>query len=358
MTLTVKRALAAAAVVCGLGALAPVGAGGTAGLSRATVDRRDDRAGLQVHAMYVVPSDGPDRVFDTSGGIANAARAFQRWLSAQTGGRALRLDTFRGKLDVTFHRLDRTDAEIAAGGLYAHNLVEEDLRSAGLVKSKKVYAVFYDGTNALVCGGAAWPPEVPGNAAVFNLQGAIPGHSPCFAEGFPARGARANYTAFAMFHDVMHTMGVVGRCAPHHSPDYPAHVSDSSEDLMYSGPDPWRPSILDAGRDDYYRAAIPGCPDLATAGFLTSDRSFRLTVVKKGRGAGNVRSDPWPLIACGRVCAAPYGRGTLVTLTAQAEEGSVFTGWQGACQGAGACVVRMNRKRGVSARFFLPPSEP
>ena len=356
MTLSVKRALAAAVAVCGLAALAPPGAGGTARLSRATVDRRDDRAGLQVHALYVTPSDGPDRAFDTSRGIANAAGAFQRWLAAQTGGRVLRLDTFRGNLDVTFHRLDRTDAEIAEGGLNAQTLIEQDLRAAGLIKPRKIYAVFYDGTSSLVCGGAAWPPEVPGNAAVFYLQGAIPGHSPCFAEGFPARGAPANYTAFAMFHDVMHTMGIVGRCAPHHSADYPGHVSDSSQDLMYSGPEPWRPSILDAGRNDYYRARIPGCPDLATAGFLTSDRSFRLTVVKRGRGAGTVRSEPWPLIVCGKTCTASYGRGTVVTLTAQPEGNSVFTGWSGACSGAGPCVVRVNRTKSVFARFFAPLS--
>jgi hypothetical protein len=64
-------------------------------LPRATADRPDDFPGLQIHMVYAVPSDRPDRGFDTDGSIENAVAAFQTWLAARTGGRALRIDTYR-----------------------------------------------------------------------------------------------------------------------------------------------------------------------------------------------------------------------------------------------------------------------
>ena len=41
------------------------------------------------------------------------------------------------------------------------------------------------------------------------------------------------------------------------------HVSESKYDLMH-GPETWvPPQMLDVGRDDYFMAGIPGCPDLS-----------------------------------------------------------------------------------------------
>ena len=42
-----------------------------------------------------------------------------------------------------------------------------------------------------------------------------------------------------------------------------------------------------------------------------------------------------------------------MTLTPQADAGSVFVGWTGACSGSGACTVSMDAARSVSARFDL-----
>jgi hypothetical protein len=43
--------------------------------------------------------------------------------------------------------------------------------------------------------------------------------------------------------------------------------------------------------------------------------------------------------------------GSRVTLTATPEAGFVFSGWQGACTGAGACQVTMNGPQSVAAEF-------
>ena len=72
---------------------------------------------------------------------------------------------------------------------------------------------------------------------------------------------------------------------------------------------------------------------LVTATF-TQD-SYALTVTKAGAGAatGTVTSSPTG-ITCGSDCTEGYAPGTLVTLTATAGSGYIFTGWSGAgCSG-------------------------
>ena len=76
-----------------------------------------------------------------------------------------------------------------------------------------------------------------------------------------------------------------------------------------------------------------------------------LGVSKLGNGAGTVSSTPAG-IACGATCSASFTSGALVTLTATpADASSMFTGWGGACSGAGACVVTMSADRSVTATF-------
>ncbi len=78
-----------------------------------------------------------------------------------------------------------------------------------------------------------------------------------------------------------------------------------------------------------------------------------LSVSKTGSGTGTVTSAPAG-IACGAACSAAYDPGTVVALTATAEEGSVFTGWSGGgCAGAGQCVVTVNTDVAVSAQFDI-----
>ena len=78
--------------------------------------------------------------------------------------------------------------------------------------------------------------------------------------------------------------------------------------------------------------------------------SFRLTIQDKGNGAGTVTSNPSG-INCGPTCSSTYSAGTKVTLTATAAANSVFTGWGGACSGAGSCLVTLNSNTTVTATF-------
>jgi hypothetical protein len=176
------------------------------------------------------------------------------------------MDTHRRKLDVTFVRLPRTDAQYAAQGAFARDLIESDLDARGFTKPKKKYAVYYDGTSTFSCGAAAWPPTVAGQDAVMYLKGAPPGSPPCATNSLARATAPPGYWEYAMLHDILHTLGLVAACAPNQWRS--GHVPEPS-DLMYAGDTPWTfPLTLDIGHDDYYRANIAGCPSLETSGFL------------------------------------------------------------------------------------------
>jgi PKD repeat protein len=85
-------------------------------------------------------------------------------------------------------------------------------------------------------------------------------------------------------------------------------------------------------------------------------KTSSLTVAKAGTGSGQVTSSPAG-ISCGNACQASFNFGTVATLTASPDAGSLFTGWSGDCSGSGSCQVTMNQAHSVTATFALsvPP---
>jgi hypothetical protein len=86
--------------------------------------------------------------------------------------------------------------------------------------------------------------------------------------------------------------------------------------------------------------------------------THRLFVNKAGTGTGTVSSDVRPGIDCGAFCSFPFTAGTVVTLGAAPDAGSLFAGWSGAgCTGTGGCTVTMDREHTVTATFdrVTPP---
>ena len=82
-----------------------------------------------------------------------------------------------------------------------------------------------------------------------------------------------------------------------------------------------------------------------------------LTVSTQGSGAGSV-SDGANQIACPSTCSHSYTANTPVTLTATPVSGSTFTGWSGACSGAGTCQLTMSADMSVTATFTSNPGSP
>lgn len=78
---------------------------------------------------------------------------------------------------------------------------------------------------------------------------------------------------------------------------------------------------------------------------VTVSQGFTLTTATAGTGSGGISANPPGPI---------YVSGTIVTLTATAASGSIFTGWSGACSGTGTCTVTMNSNQSVTATFNQP----
>jgi len=229
--------------------------------ARSTTDLPDDQPDQpQIHFFYVLPSDGVDRALDTNGLIAGSVSALRSSFTAQTGGLILPPDTQNGALDITFFRLARSDAEIAAMGTSATTGIESELNVAGLLKPNKLYGAYYDGGNSATCASAAWPPRVRGKVGSLYLQGFS---GACSAMGFAPAGGTPGYLEFLMLHELMHTAGLAPECAAHSTPNSRAHVSDTARDLMWNGSSQWLlPAVLDSGRDDYFQHGNPNCLDL------------------------------------------------------------------------------------------------
>ena len=67
-------------------------------------------------------------------------------------------------------------------------------------------------------------------------------------------------------------------------------------------------------------------------------------------GNGSVVSSPAG-INCPGDCSEAFAYGTLVTLTATPMSGWIFTGWEGACTGTGACTYNITVDTSVAANF-------
>lgn len=99
------------------------------------------------------------------------------------------------------------------------------------------------------------------------------------------------------------------------------------------------------------QCAITMDADKAVTGSF-EQTGFLLTVNRTGRG--RVTSDPGG-INCGSACAAPFEEGTMIELTANADNGAAFGGWTGACTGTQlTCRVTINADTEVGARFMTP----
>jgi hypothetical protein len=78
-----------------------------------------------------------------------------------------------------------------------------------------------------------------------------------------------------------------------------------------------------------------------------------LTVSTTGDGTGVVTSSPAG-INCGATCSASFPYGTVVTLTATADHGSVWVAWtSGYCQGLGVthCAFPMDAPETITVQF-------
>ena len=99
---------------------------------------------------------------------------------------------------------------------------------------------------------------------------------------------------------------------------------------------------------------LDGCGGMGTAAShdAKGTQPYLLRVIKSGNGT--ISSSPAG-ISCGNTCSASFAVGTTVTLTATAADGSIFSGWSGACSGNGSCSVTVNADASVATTFAPAP---
>jgi uncharacterized repeat protein (TIGR03803 family) len=120
----------------------------------------------------------------------------------------------------------------------------------------------------------------------------------------------------------------------------------SFDDRFYGG-SPSR--LLQASDGNFYGLTSGGGPnyDGTFYQFFTTGKTLYLST----SGDGAVTSTDG-IINCPGTCSHVYPNNTQVTLNASPAQGSVFTGWSGACSGTGPCNVDMTQDQMVSATFL------
>ena len=146
---------------------------------------------------------------------------------------------------------------------------------------------------------------------------------------------------------------VVAMCpGTHGGPDRVTLYAVSDPGSAFSG---WSDGCMNGDHDNYCVLCI-GRPTTVTATFNRIPPMRTLVVRKEGSGKGTVNSVP-DGITCGQDCGISVPLGTVVTLAATADAGSVFSGWSGCDSVRGDhCRVIMSASRTVTARFTrIPP---
>jgi hypothetical protein len=237
---------------------------------RATQDRADDTSQYQLHFIYATPADGLDRQLDTTGTLEASVNLWNDWLSARADGMKLRLDRCQNKIDISFARLSQSTADLNAKGPFLRDEINREIRKLGFTASHKIYLVFYEGqTLDLSCAQAANPSTRTDSTAVVYLQGTFsnPSIPPCNSHRLGQ--TQPSYLEFATLHEAFHLLNVNQSlsCSPN-APQGGGHVGDDPNDLMYAGSSPWTPSLVDFGRDDYFKHGKANCYDVAQSVFM------------------------------------------------------------------------------------------
>lgn len=294
------RAVVAACLLIGLaGALLTAPTASAATPARGLSDAPDAARGPQIHPIYFLPADEPDRRLDTNGRLREGLANVQAWFARSSGGLTWRFDTLRGSgaVDITFVRGQHDDDH------YDRNeslrIVEEELVRRGFARPDKKYLVFYggdttDGPQPYLCGEATvsihgpsqYQPVSPGRYPSATSFAAVRLYSLCNSQQWGTR-ASPGWPEATIMHELVHTQDLVSPGAPNacgapaldgshicafKQPAYGlaelSQVDPERRDLMY----PFITGrladlVLDRGNDDYFRSPF-GLLDLAHAPYV------------------------------------------------------------------------------------------
>jgi hypothetical protein len=231
-----------------------------------------DNGPFRYHAVYMLPSDGPDRF--SSMATSMQTDAFQASsLLESSYGRAIRFDigTSCGPqyLDISVVRMPETTAQLAAlahGSSGTFDAVEHALDTAGfqtIQPTDTLEDAAARTRNYLVWLDAPAPSGSCGQATIYDDPSRGSGNLNNFGGkvAMVFRNGDAFCSSNAARHEIGHNLGALQPVAPHAFDG--AHCNDAYEDTMCYTNSPLvangeRGKYFDYGNDDYW--SLPGAP--------------------------------------------------------------------------------------------------
>ena len=244
---------------------------------RSFTDQPDDSTSPQVHVLYVLPKDVKSRDFDVKGTFSDLITSTNEWLFAK-GGKRLRFDTHKGKLDTTFVRLNETEGQLwmeasdknkkcGQNPCPTLDTLKSLLDAKGFTAPHKAYLIYYGGAT-VPSSRIVWPYCGYGghnHAAIMQvgLVDMMSGQFNCFGSNKTTLPESVNTSGLASFHELFHVLGGVG-ASPNSDGNY-GHIKNDPTDLMGGSQGTVR---LDPGNDDYWRHGKSNFVDLYNSAFM------------------------------------------------------------------------------------------
>jgi hypothetical protein len=244
---------------------------------RSFTDQPDDSTSPQVHVLYVLPKDVKSRDFDVKGTFSDLITSTNEWLFAK-GGKRLRFDTYKGKLDTTFVRLNETEGQLwmeasdknkkcGQNPCPTLDTLKSLLDAKGFTAPHKAYLIYYGGAT-VPSSRIVWPYCGYGghnHAAIMQvgLVDMMSGQFNCFGSNKTTLPESVNTSGLASFHELFHVLGGVG-ASPNSDGNY-GHIKNDPTDLMGGSQGTVR---LDPGNDDYWRHGKSNFVDLYNSAFM------------------------------------------------------------------------------------------
>jgi uncharacterized repeat protein (TIGR02543 family) len=281
-------------------------------------------------------------------GIRTNSASVTYTLSEPLASAAISFSRSSGSADPVLHRLDLTGADLQAG---------EHLVATGFsLVDGAVYRVSIDMLTDLA-GNTT--PAVAADGVTYDIT-ALPAGLNSPVAGSIITDSRAGFSLGEAAQSASITFTNTGGIT---DPGSPRTYAISSDDL--AGGSHMVTTGLSLVNGAVYTvslAAVDLAGNPATIVSVTNvtfaDR-FTLTVQKAGLGSGLVKAQAGTGtgINCGSQCSETYLYNTLVSLAAETDVSSLFTGWSGACSGTADCLVTIDGMKSVTATFadITPP---
>ena len=230
-----------------------------------------------IHAIYLYPSNAPNRFAQLAAKFQHDARRASSFLHSLTG-RSLRFDERADSRaayatpihDVSVLKSKYNDKKL--GGSTQFNLVRDEITARGFNKPNKKYLVWVDAGSSW-CGQSQMPAD-PQRSPANKAEGTTV--STVYRYNDPASAEGGFCSGVVVLHELTHALGAVQTTAPNWAG---GHCDDWGNDVMCtaSTAPPYDPALgmhYDYGNDDYWDpAADPNSGSTAKLGWWTTNLS-------------------------------------------------------------------------------------